>query len=188
MILNVNIHPKSGYLFEDTDGARIFGQTWPGVFSRVRAYRERCGRPVGNPEEEVVAQACAREPILCQRGSNQTIADAPLPLKTKILAWMNGILQRRPKEPPSFVDERTAQDRTAVCAGCQFNKALNDGCASCRAAVKEMRGSILGNRFQDGRLNECEILAEDIPVSVHLEQTTVPRPELPGHCWRKRTL
>lgn len=188
MTLNTNIYPKTGFMFQDKDGTKIFGHTWPGVFARVIAYRQRKGQEVGDVPAEVIAQACAREPIICNHGTAAPLNQQAVPLKTRILAWLNGLRAGKAKNPVEIVSWETARARTEICAKCPRNQGLADGCASCRQALRELRADLIGNRFQDGRLHECEILGEDLPVSVYLEQQTVERGDLPAECWRRRSM
>lgn len=188
MTLNTNVYPKTGYMFQDKDGVKIFGATWVGVFARVIAYRQRKGQEVGDVPGEVIAQACAREPIICNHGSREPLQKQSVPLKTRVLAWLNGLRANKEKNPPQIVSWELARERTEICAKCPLNQSLQDGCASCRAALRELRNDLVGNRFKDGRLNECGVLGEDLPVSVYLEQQTVERGDLPAHCWRRRSL
>lgn len=182
--VNPNVYPKGGYFFKESDGARIFADTWAGVVKRVILYRRRAGLAAGKPEEEVPAQACQRNPVLCQENDN-TFLTKRASLKSRILTYLNGI---RLDKNRTFVEDQTARNRATICASCPRNKPIPDGCASCKAAVKQLRESIIERRFQDGRLNACEILGEDLPTSVHLESQTVEEGELPGHCWRRRSL
>jgi hypothetical protein len=188
MTLNTNIFPKTGFMFVEKDGARIFGQTWAGVFARVAAYRRRKGQPEGDVPGEVIAQACSREPIICNHGTNAPLNQQAVPLKTRVLAWLNSLRANREKHPVEIVSWETARERTEICAKCPKNQGLADGCASCRAALRELRDDLVGNRFKDGRLNECDVLGEDLPVSVYLEQQTVEHGGLPANCWRRRSL
>jgi hypothetical protein len=186
--INPNLYPSSGYMFKESDGSRIFGNTWPGVVARVVAYRKRNNLPPGNPGEEVNAQACQNNPGYCIEHNERARADAQKKhssFKSQVLTWLNSITKIREK---AWVPEETARNRAAVCATCPYNKPLPGGCASCKAAVAEFRKQILGSRFQDGRLNGCEILTEDLQVGVHLDQTTLDNGGLPGHCWRRRSV
>jgi hypothetical protein len=187
--VNPNMYPKGGYYFIESDGARIFGDTWPGVIRRVAAYRRRAGHPEGNPNADVINQACQRDPTICVE-TNQAYAAklSESSLKSRVLAWLSGIRARREKELLPFSVEQDSRNRAAVCAQCSKNTPLPGGCATCKAVVTELEKDLLGRRFIDGRLNACIVLGEDLPVSVHLEQTTVDNAELPPNCWRKRTL
>ena len=188
--LNPNVYPKDGYLFQDKDGAKIYGQNWNGVIARVVAYRRRAGYEAGDPLAEVIAQACARQPVLCVQSNPVNEAQLKVAsLKSRILGWLAGVRARRDAgEPPGFVNDAMAQERANICATCPRNTALPGGCGSCNAALKEIRQDILGTRPIDGRLSGCIVTGEDLPVTIYFNQTTVENGELPGHCWRKRTL
>jgi hypothetical protein len=184
--LNPNVYPHGGYYFLDSDGARLFGQTWQGVIARVIAYRKRAGLPPGDPPNEVVAQACQRNPVLCRDDNGLTaVQTKKASLKTRVIQWLNKLKADKWNQ---FVDTQLARDRAQVCAGCPKNTSLPGGCASCKAAVKVLREEIIQKRFQDGRLHACEVLGEDLPTTVHLESQTVDNPELPGCCWRRRSI
>lgn len=187
--LNPNLHSKRGFMFQDSDGAKINGDTWAGVIRRVENYRKRAKLPPGNPTEEVINQACSHEPVLCvEQDPRNLLALKKASLKSRVLAWLAGWRAKKATEQLPFVPNHLAHSRTAVCAGCPMNQALPDGCASCKAVVKATRDEIIPGRFQDGRLNACMVLGEDLPTSVHLDLVTVDNGELPGHCWRRRTL
>lgn len=184
--LNPNIHPHEGFFFKDADGARIFGDTWAGVIARVRKYRARAGYAPGNPEEEVTQQACARNPVLCNNDPQGHAAHVQnLPLKSRVLTWLNNLTNQKDKQ---FVEEGLARERAAVCAKCSKNVGLPGGCASCKAALNHLRKQVLDKRFQDGRINACEVLGEDLPTVVHLEIQTVENSALPAPCWRRRSI
>lgn len=184
--LNPNLHPHEGHFFKESDGATLRGSTWAGVIKRVILYRQRAKLPPGNPEQEVTAQACSRDPVLC-REDNGAHAEAVKrqPLKARVLTWLNRVRAEKDKQ---FVEEATTRQRATICATCPNNKDLPGGCASCKAAVKILREQVIERRFQDGRLRACEILGEDLPTAANLELQTVENSELPAHCWRKRTI
>lgn len=183
--INKNIYPKGGYYFVDSDGSRhVAAEGWAGVIARVKAYRKRRGVAEGNVEEEVIAQACQRYPVLCHEDDGRRQEQLrKSSLKTKILTWLAWLRGYKEKH---FVEDALARERATICATCSNNQPLQDGCASCRATVTALRKEILGpHRFIDGRLNGCLAMGEDLPVVVHLEMTAVDRAELPAHCWRK---
>lgn len=183
--LNGNVYPKSGYVFVDADKVRHVADSWPGVIARVRAYRKRRGQSEGDAAAEVVAQACAREPVLCQQDASHAQAIRKTTLKTRIIQWLTAV---RGNQEKRFVDESLARTRANICATCPKNVPLPGGCASCRNTVEALRKEIIGKRFIDGRLNECDVLSEDIPVTVHIDMIALDHGELPPHCWRRRTL
>jgi len=184
--INPNLYPHDGYYFVDSDGARIFGDTWNGVVVRVKKYRERAGLPPGNPMEEVMAAACARNPGYCHEANSVSAEQlTKATLKSRILKWLSDFRKIPNKQ---FVGWDLVHARADVCARCPKNTALPGGCASCRAAVKEARTAIIGDRPIDARLNACVVLGEDPVVTGYFEMQTVENSELPAECWRKRTL
>lgn len=184
--LNPNVFPKGGYYYLESDGARIVGQTWSGVVSRVANYRRRAGIPLGNPEQDVVNQACARNPEICRQDNGARIEQTKrASLKTRVLQWLQ--LAKDHHESPS-VPVETAQARANVCAGCSLNTEVGGGCSSCKQALGEARKEILGRVHQDSRLHGCSETGEDNRVAVWLERPTIDNPSLPAHCWRKRSL
>lgn len=189
--INVNLFPKDGYIFKDSDGTTIAGSTWNGVVARLRAYRKRANLPPGDPENEVRAQACERNPAICHQEDGQHAAAVKVAtLKGRILQWFARIRAENSREPLHFGDHTNATNRANVCAGCPHNKELPDGCSSCQAAVAEIRAEIIGPRPADPRLVQrgCNILGSDLATQVWIDQPTVENSELPAHCWRKRTL
>ncbi len=185
--INVNLFPRDGYYFRESDGAKITAHSWAGVMRKVTDYRKRAGLPLGNVESEVSAQACSRNPAHCAEISDATTQQTLVSsLKGRVLQYLS-FLRRLGKDIP-WVDAATAAARANVCAGCPQNTALPEGCSSCRAALKALRNGVLGRaRAQDARLNGCAVLGEDLPVSCHVDHDVVDNPDLPGCCWRRRS-
>lgn len=172
-------------MFQDTDGTTVAGTTWTGVILRVIAYRKRAKLPPGLPAEEVIAQACERNPGLCTDGEERHEAAVKVAtLKARILKWLSGIVGKE----NSYVSSEEHKRRADICSGCVNNKALPGGCSSCVQALKEYRERIIGSRFVDGRLHGCNGLGEYLPVSTHLELQAEDRQDLPEKCWRRRSL
>jgi len=187
--INVNLYPKDGYWFKNTDGARIIAATWGGVMARLAIYRKRAGQPAGDPEREVMEQACQRNPSFCTTDDGTAGRQLKAAsLKGRLLAWLNGIISRRTITPLEFVSQTDAANRANVCAGCPMNTALAEGCSSCKAALRELRKNVIGGRIIDSRINGCVVTGEDLPTTVWLNEPTIENAELPAHCWRKRTL
>jgi hypothetical protein len=189
MQINPNLFPAGGFWFQDADGAKIFADTWAGVVARVIAYRARANYPPGNPEAEVTAQACKRNPGLCQETDATYQAQlAKSSLKTRVLMWLSLLVQSKSSTPIEFVPESEARERARSCAGCPFNLGLSEGCSSCRMALEEARRAIIGGRAWDARLSQCALLGEDLNTSVWMERQRLADDRLPGHCWMKRTV
>lgn len=92
MNINVNIFPKSGYVFKDASGVVHQGDSWKTVIKKVAAYRHRQGLPIGNVVDEVKAQACAREPSICREETEeQRAAYRKVSLKGLLLAFFGAL-------------------------------------------------------------------------------------------------
>lgn len=185
--VNVNLFPKDGYIFVESDGAKIRGENWTKLMGRVSAYRKRAGLAQGDVEAEVMAQACARNPSHCAEVNEATIHQTKVAsLKGRVLQYLSFIRGLLTGSRVPWVSPADATNRANVCASCPNNIALPEGCSSCRAAVRAMQKEILGGRRIDARLNGCSVLGESLPVSTWVEHDVVDSAELPAHCWRKR--
>lgn len=184
--VNVNLYPKDGYFFKEKDGS-VHRSTrgWGDLIGRVAAYRRRNNLPPGDPAVEVHTQACENNPGYCYEDASP-IPTPPRTVKTAVLQWVMNL--RANKSKVSFVAEPAPTNRASICASCPFNVALKEGCAPCARVISEARKEILGGRRVDGRLHACEKFGSDAATMVHIDTTTVERPDLPDHCWLKRKI
>ncbi len=182
--INVNLYPKDGYFFKEQDKTIIRAGNWKDVIKKVVAYRERARLPLGEPEREVIAQACSRNPSHCFDKVVVT-ARPPVTLKSKVLQWLNAML--KVKAELTYVTPQEAAVRAQVCAGCPMNQSLGvSSCNSCKQAFGEFRKQLLGgSRVRDARLGGCAILNSDLMTATHLDEIRVDNKALPAHCWRK---
>lgn len=186
----MNIYPKDGYFFVETDGTVLrANNSWKGVVSRVISYRRRNKIAPGQPTQEVHAQACERNPDACHEDTDpvQVKALKVASLKGRIFAWGASLRARRTQEPLVYVDEATMRARAEVCAGCPAMAAISGGCGSCKKAVREVRQDLLQGRGIDDRVSGCTVLGEDCAVNSWLADQTVENGDLPPGCWRRRS-
>lgn len=190
--INVNVFPSgsSGYVFKDGDGTVIRANSWPGVVSKLKEYRARNSHPPGNPEAEVLAQACSRNPSLCKDAQVNAVQSAkkPASLKGRVLSWLSSLKKAGEAQPLAFVKEPEMKARANVCSVCPFNKPLPDGCSSCRMAVAELRKNLVGQQrlnAQDHRIKACDALGCDLPSAAWLDEPRIRHDGLPVNCWRK---
>ena len=188
--INPNISPHDGYYFRDSDGSTHHAQSWNGVIARVTAYRKRQGKPTDSVANEVTTQACARNPVLCVEDNGATKAAVHrASLKTRVLQWLLVKKREREQQALRFVPPAMHAARTDVCIRCPADKSMPDNsCGSCRAALAEMKESVVGARATDSRITACPFLGEHLPVSTWLDEPAVLNPDLPPECWRKRTV
>lgn len=187
--INPNIYPKDGYKFIEQDGTVFSADSWAGVIARVIKYRQRQHKPVDTVKADVIAQACQRNPNLCRENNGQR--DAKLKeatLKTRVLKWLSAINKIRQQSGMQYVSESLRDARADVCNRCPYDKQLHGGCSSCKAALNELQGQIIGGRKGESRYSACPIIGEYLPVSVWIEQPAVDNGALWVECWRKKTL
>lgn len=188
--VNVNVYPPGGYSFVEADGTTIrANNSWAGVVARVVAYRKRNNLAPGNPNEEVHAQACNRNPNACHENEDPVTQKAlkVARVKGRALAWAAALRARRAATPLVYVSEELMRARANVCASCPSHAALAGGCGSCKKAIAAVRDGILGGRPVDGRMAGCSELGEDTGISTWLAEPTVPNGTLPPCCWRRQS-
>lgn len=173
----------------DPDGSKHIGTTWGGVIARVKAYRKRQGKSTETVRDEVIAQGCHRSPSICSEESDAVKEQTRyISLKGRVLLWLTSLRQWKEKHPPRFVGDALHAARSDVCIRCSRNTGMPEGCGSCRAALKALASDIIGSRKSDDRLAGCIVTGEHLPVATWLDSVAIANSELPGECWRKRTL
>lgn len=187
--INPNMYPKGGYQYKDPDGSVFAADSWAGVIKRVEAYRKRQGKPTDTAHDDVITQACQKNPVLC---SEKNLAnEAQLrhtSLKSRVLQWLGRVRAVREKSPLTFVSDALHAARCDVCRRCSKNTGMPEGCGSCRVALKALAEDCIGRREISGIVTACIMTGEYLPVATWIDVPTIPNPELPGECWRKRTL
>jgi hypothetical protein len=188
--INPNIHPHEGYYYRDGDGTKHVADSWAGVIARVKRYRARQGKPTDTVENEVVFQACLRDPVLCVEDNGQTRREVvKSSVRTRVLQWMMSKKREKEANELRFVDRPLHEARTDVCIRCPLDKSMTGGgCGSCRAAVEELKQAVVGNKTTDARITACQVLGEHLHVSTWLDEPAVVNADLPAECWRKRSL
>jgi hypothetical protein len=197
--INLNVIPSSGYVYTDSDGTPHRGMSWQAVIKRLEMYRRRNKLPLGNPEADVLAQACKDNPGLCvepkTREERKAIRRAPPPpvpkkppsLKSRVLRWLGVIRELATNGQMGYVDRAAHDARVATCMKCKKKGVLSGGCQPCEKALAGFRNEILGRRPLAGP-DACSVLGEDLQTASWLDQLTLENPDLPEHCWRKKTL
>ena len=191
--LNLNIPPRNGYVFRESNGVVIIGKSWNALIARVQAYRRRNKLPTGNAEKEVRSQACEANPEICSGETSEqrqvTIEQQPASIKSRVLMWFNQMRQRRSAEGAiHFVGQVERDRRVNICAACPKQTAYPTGCSSCKKVVDEFRADLTERRHIDSRLVGCSVLGIDTGAAVWIDDPTIENGDLPENCWRKRTL
>lgn len=181
--IRFNIRPSTGWEFMERDGTVHKAGSWRGVIKKVMHYRLLNKLPLGEPQAEVTAQMCQKNPSLCYDGSGMWKHPKPPEpsLKGRVLRWLSELA----KVTPAYVSEAEANRRAEICMRCPYQSPMEKGCATCKAAVRELEKANLRGRAPDPRLLCCSILGFDLKVAVWIADTRLNDPRLPGHCWRK---
>jgi len=197
--INVNVRPSAGYLFEESGGVTIRGNSWIEVVKRVQSYRSRNKMAPGSPEREVIDQACQRDPQLRRDATTPTIrgkprparpmVKAPVTLKSRVLGWLRSMRKLGEENTLVFVNSDERKRRAKICTDCPKRQAMKQGCGACKKALDGLRDEILGRGHATLPPEEsCVVLGTDLPVMTWLDELTVENGDLPATCWRKKTL
>lgn len=191
---NSNLYPTGGRYFIDEDGIKHRDSSWDLLARRVASYRKRAGKPPGDPAAEIQAQVCARLPHYCVEQEAPS-RPSPRPVRAAIgsgalteraLKWLAGVLSERRAGGAGTVSRAVAAQRARICAGCPFNRGLNQSCGQCNNTRKEAAKALVeGGQRVNSRLGGCQVLGVDNSVAVHLDLPRDNREGLPGHCWRR---
>lgn len=193
--MNPNLYPDGGRYFLDEDGTKFKAENWDFLARRVANYRRRAGKPAGDPEAEIMAQACARQPNLC---AEENVGPSPPPsqpivvrenagnLTKRVTKWLSVVLTQFRGSKLAKVDRSEAKRRAEICKHCPLQRALSEVCGSCKRTRKGVVESILrSERRVNEELKGCLALGEDTSLSVHLSLPATGDGSLPGHCWRR---
>jgi len=191
-VINVNMSPPDGFVYRDAHGVLHTADSWKALCRKVRKYRESNKLPMGEPEMDVMAQACQRNSNLCNESKPFEFppqdSNPKSAVKPRLLSWLNELRKavEERHEQLVFVSQEEAVARAEICARCAKNVLLPDGCSACRTALTALRNSVMGShRHADKRLGGCEVLGSDLPTAVHLDEVRIGKAELPAGCWRK---
>lgn len=185
--INSNLYPKDGYFFRESDGSLHRGKNWREVIAKVTEYRKLKGLVPGKVLQEVMAQACQRNPKLCYEEPAADRPKIPVSLKARVLRWLYEMVQHKTRGPINLVSAEAAKARADVCAVCANSQALGvNSCAACKQTVKAHREAIFQGKVQfDARLGGCKVLGTDLASFVCLDQERIDNEALPAHCWTK---
>lgn len=171
--------------FTDGDGVVHRGDSWARLISVVTRYRLDNKLPAGNPEREIIEQACNRYPDRCQETKNARLNAATDTSNVRILSWLLRVIDS--KDALEYVPEGEARRRMAICAACPRQVDWRHKCASCTARADSLYTKLLDGRPATfGRsLLGCGALDEDTRLSTWLSSAPVGDSRLPANCWRR---
>lgn len=184
--MNPNIYPPGGHKFRERDGTVFKAESWKAVERKIIRYRRDGQFPLGNPWEEIMAQACGENPGLCGE-----VVSVPktggMTFNQRILEWLAWAVGRKRINAVERVSAEVAAARAEVCAVCPKQRSLNKACLACISGVGTARKAIFdGGKTPHDSLLPCAELFEDTATSVHMVLGASNNPALPLNCWRRR--
>lgn len=189
--INYDILPPGGwYIVSKDDGVRHEAGNLKQLAQKMRDFRMRVGRPVGDPVQEIIDYTCERYPTMCKSGIRRVpkpVVAAP-PLGAAVVQWLTKIYRALTRSPDALVSKNEADRRAAICVRCKAQQGWISSCGSCNTSVKQLGMQIRkGQEAKNGGvLRACSILREDTRTSVWLDRLQpVQDPNLPPECWRK---
>lgn len=182
--LNPHIYPPGGYRYTDIDKVVHEGVDLADLVKVITRYRKATGKPVGDPEQEVLSKICARTPAICFK------TDPKVDLKS-LAIYVSHYLHKAFMELGNKGMRQTttpdvAAQRAEICATCPHRVNWINGCAPCSKASDGLaRQVITPNRPIKGTEDfACLIAHDSLAVAVY-DINPKPVRLAPDHCWRK---
>jgi hypothetical protein len=192
--LNPHVYPQGGFRFVDPEGNRFTGTTAVELSDMVREFRQRLGKPIGQPYDEVVAYLCQVDPTACYDTPQPALrSNRPIGVTTsaifgaKVMRWIVRVAEAVGISQIPLVHKSVAIPRAKTCLGCPHQVSWKTGCGGCDGNAIRMSLSVRQGREtpESNSLRACEILGEDTRTSIWLSQKPVVGAQLPKHCWRQ---
>lgn len=190
LVPNPHVYPPDGYFFLDKNKVKHVGKNYADLVARIRDYRLRNGRPLGDVVEEVNAFTCARFPPGC-RDTSSPPPGAITPgaqLAARVTQWYYALIRVLSETPVLLVPPELAQERANICLKCPRQANWATACGSCAGSTFRLGVSIRqGSEVKKGdQLRGCDLLGEDTRTSIWLPRLLPSTlPTLPDFCWRK---
>lgn len=175
--------------FTDAKGVKYEAPSWDLLIKKVEDVRRQNKEPVGDAQKEVYAQFCKKKPEYCVDTDRKRHVENPSePAHRNILGWVLNRLSEHRAGRLTFVSDRVAYERAAICRACPAKVKWESGCASCTKGIKDALRIMLRGLFRDKQTRDllgCGPLNEDPRLSTWIEQPKVAPGAVPAGCWRK---
>lgn len=183
--LKPSLHPNGGYQFKDEYGVTHLSNSLVGLVAMVTKYRERLGRPIGEPLKEITAQLCRKQPKLCS-APEQTVN------MKSVVAHVTHDIARQSQAGPIKPDDRATseeiQRRADICAACPCAVNWARICEPCHTQNAKLIAVLVAPLKVPASMERrcCTQTREDLSLAVVRKN---PRTcgEAPLNCWRKET-
>jgi len=177
-----DLYPLSGYSYSDPDGVKHLANNLRGLVKSVSAYRVRVGRALGDPEQDILKQLCARQPKLCTEYVPAHDAGA----LTRIVASNAAFVfsQKTFEKVPAA----EASLRAETCLRCRSNVSWGADCPPCLKNADDMISKMLEKLPKNKALKNraCLHALDDLQLAVwKTEGKPVLNPPPGSNCWRE---
>jgi hypothetical protein len=191
--------PPRGYHYPVSETPRVVLEaiTQEHLEKAICEWRMRNGKPPGDPRREYNDYVCSRWPTYCipEVGDqvHSAVSGNPTPqaqdeLANRVPMWAAGMTRRIPQ---SLVNQREADRRAEICAGCPRNRPWKGRCTGCQQTTESILIAVrrLSRTPLDQRLFGCEVAGFDCKTAVWLKEDLVKlsedeRGKTPPGCWR----
>lgn len=188
-----SLGPPGGWKYTQPESGHFFsGISWNQLFESVGKHRRGNGYDVAEGwelrfEEEFCVQNQLVGTRWCPREDHREKPPGCGGYEA-VRRFLNSSLNIIKAKGDVFVDQKEADRRAAVCAGCPMNATVPAcyGCNGFRAMISKIRGS--RTTAQDPHLRQCAVCCCENSVKVWIKEEVVDNSglEYPPHCWIQR--
>ncbi len=189
MRISTQTIPPGGWSHEEPEGRIIRASTYDELVKNLTADRIANQNVLGNPEKEIQAQQCDRNPQLCfQGGEEVSIVPQPRSFRERVGLWAK--LRYNRAGDIKLVEQDEADRRASICQGCEFNSAWQDGCSPCNSHIERVLLLIRQNRKPTLAVGGCRVSGQDNTAAVMLPPELLEHrhkymDELSLQCWMR---
>jgi hypothetical protein len=183
------IVPPGGWHFIQ-DGVTLKASGHTELVKTVEAFRAENELPIGDVEQEITDQVCARTPQSCHGVDSVLIKVHKATVNDKntlirdISVWASNLL--RQKTPFRLVGDELAESRSQICRKCPENVNWRGGCRSCITAADRVCATVRQARDTKSSkvLGGCQKLRHDNRTAIFLEKEFLSTDSsVPDYCW-----
>ncbi len=182
-MIDYNQPPPKGFYFRE-DQTIIGGSSWEALLRGIFLYRQRVGKPIGNPEADLEAQL--NEWLKKPRPQGLATRLVPPMFKHKdSLKKGRGLMQHILKGLQTgtlqLVGEENVKSRQEICKTCSYFSRPT-GCKGC--------GTAIYTKFlkrQVAKFGFCKRYHLDLTLAAHVELLKIHDSEAPVNCWMATT-
>lgn len=178
-----DLFPKDGFVYRDADNVQHMAANLPSLVKAVSSYRVRTGRPLGDPEQDILGQLCKRQPALC---NEYVTAHQPDALTRSVASDAVKLFTAGNFDA---VAEEEANLRASLCLKCRARVPWGQGCPPCLKQGADMIAKMLERLPKHKALanQACLHALDDLQLAVwKSEGREVLNPPADSGCWRER--